>query len=73
MDDVANARAALRMILEALEAYGGVTNVASEEAVIKRRGPNPTDEAAELVEAIKRLGANQSFLRPLSRPLSRTS
>jgi hypothetical protein len=46
------ARAALRMIREALEQY---VPVASEEAVNATRGVAYTDEAEELVEVIHRL------------------
>jgi hypothetical protein len=46
---------ALAMIRRALERYGPVTSVISREGVLAMYGPEPTDEADALLDAIRRL------------------
>ncbi len=67
MDEGGDAWEALNAIRQALEVYGRVKRVAPREDVIHSRGPRLADEAAELADAIKRLGGGAGFLRPRNR------
>jgi len=46
---------ALAMIRAELERYGPVTSVISREGVLALYGPEPTDDAEALIDAIQRL------------------
>ena len=52
--NLANARAALGMIREAIEAHAPPGTLPSEEAVLGLYGPEPTDEAQALCEALRK-------------------
>ncbi len=55
LNEIQKQRIALRMIRDAVEdLFGPVADLESEEAVL-RRGPEPTDEAEAIVEALLRV------------------
>jgi hypothetical protein len=54
-DNVQNARAALRMIREAIETLGPPGVLISEEEVLARYGPEPIHQATAIVEALTKM------------------
>ena len=59
-ENVANFRAALRMIREAVETLGPVAALPSEEAVVTLYGPEPVHEAQAIVDAIGRWAGDRA-------------
>ena len=58
-ENVQNAWAGLRMIRETIETLGPPGALPSEEAVLRRYGPEPVHEAAAIVETLKTLLVNR--------------
>lgn len=54
-ENLENAWAALRMIREAVEAFGPAADLGSEEVTLKLYGPEPVHEAEAIVAALRRV------------------
>jgi hypothetical protein len=54
-DNMANARAGLRMIRETIETLAPPGILISEDEVLERYGPEPVHEATAIVEALRNL------------------